>query len=550
MQMTGWIFRRLWVGLIVAGFAAAAAQVESSAKLLQKPAQGKPLVVEVELRIPQGLHVYRSEDNFFGVEDQASQNLGPTLIEHSPTQQYRDPFSKETIEVFGAGVAKIRLIRGATGKLGDSWSWSGKFTSQACSDTACFPPQSVSFSFAGKVGGESGAATASGRTDAESAVAESADWQNLLDGFTVRDRVVGYVPAQTFLKFLAGAESGAKQKTFLERLEESSVWWLVLLVLIGGVALNLTPCVLPMIPVNLAIIGGGSEPGTNRRGFLLGLVYGAAIAVVYGVLGLVAVLTGASFGTLNASPWFNLVIAVVFVLLGVAMLDVFMIDFSRFGGGLQLTRHFRKGSLGLAMFMGGVAALLAGACVAPVVIAVILLSAKLYLAGNYAGLALPFVLGVGMALPWPLAGAGLGLLPKPGGWMVKVKYVLAGFIFLMAGYYGVLSVRLFQDRGAQVQPVAVSADEAPADVWLTELAPALSLAKRENKLVLVDFWATWCKSCKTMERTTLSDARVRQRLAGFVKVKIQAEDPREPTIKAMMSRLGALGLPTYVVLAP
>ena len=71
--------------------------------------------------------------------------------------------------------------------------------------------------------------------------------------------------------------------------------------------------------------------------------------------------------------------------------------------------------------MGAVAALLAGACVAPVVIQVVLFSSNLYATGTTIALALPFVLGVGMAMPWPIAGAGLASLPKPGAWMVRVK---------------------------------------------------------------------------------------------------------------------------------
>ena len=71
--------------------------------------------------------------------------------------------------------------------------------------------------------------------------------------------------------------------------------------------------------------------------------------------------------------------------------------------------------------MGAVAALLAGACVAPVVIQVVLFSSNLYATGTTIALALPFFLGVGMAIPWPIAGAGLAALPKPGVWMVRVK---------------------------------------------------------------------------------------------------------------------------------
>ena len=116
---------------------------------------------------------------------------------------------------------------------------------------------------------------------------------------------------------------------------------ILLLILIGGLALNLTPCVLPMVPINLAIIGAGAQAGSRRRGFLLGSTYGAAMALVYGVLGLIVILTAGTFGTINASPWFNAGIAVLFVVLGLAMFDVFDIDFSRFSSGMRAPTRAR-----------------------------------------------------------------------------------------------------------------------------------------------------------------------------------------------------------------
>jgi thiol:disulfide interchange protein len=66
------------------------------------------------------------------------------------------------------------------------------------------------------------------------------------------------------------------------------------------------------------------------------------------------------------------------------------------------------------------------------------------------GLALPFVLGLGMALPWPFAGAGLSFLPKPGAWMVKVKYGFGMIIFGFAAWYGYVGLGL---SGEQMEPV-------------------------------------------------------------------------------------------------
>ena len=109
--------------------------------------------------------------------------------------------------------------------------------------------------------------------------------------------------------------------------------------------------------------------------------------------------------------------------------------------------------------MGAVSALLAGACVAPVVIQVVLFSSSLYVNGTHLALALPFFLGVGMALPWPIVGAGLSRLPKPGPWMVRVKHGFGVLILGTAMYYGYLAYTLFADRWVDASAVTSSVQE-------------------------------------------------------------------------------------------
>jgi thiol:disulfide interchange protein len=324
---------------------------------------------------------------------------------------------------------------------------------------------------------------------------------------------------------------------------------ILLLVLLDGLALNLMPCVLPMIPINLAIIGAGAGSGSRSRGFLLGGAYGAAMALVYGVLGVVVIMTAGTFGTINASPWFNVAIAVIFVALALAMFDVFEIDLSRFSGSIG-TDPSKRGSVPVAFVMGGVAALLAGACVAPVVIQVVLFSSDLYARGTVAALALPFLLGIGMAVPWPLAGAGLTALPKPGAWMVRVKQGFGVLILATAAYYGYLAYGLFADRWVDAKQVAASVEEKLKAGWHASLVEGLAAAQREQKPVLVDMWATWCKNCLVMDETTLADASVKTALDGYVKVKLQAEQPDEEPARSIMARFDAVGLPTYVILHP
>ncbi|MEZ5285062.1 MAG: thioredoxin family protein [Vicinamibacterales bacterium] len=196
------------------------------------------------------------------------------------------------------------------------------------------------------------------------------------------------------------------------------------------------------------------------------------------------------------------------------------------------------------------AALLAGACVAPVVIQVVLFSSNLYATGTTLALALPFFLGIGMAIPWPLAGAGTASLPKPGPWMVRVKQAFGVLILGTAVYYGYLSYELFANRWVDADEVASSVEEMLKEGWHPTLASGLAEAEREGKPVLIDMWATWCKNCLTMDKTTLVDPSVKQALDGYVKVKFQAEQPDEPPAVDVMKRFNAVGLPAYVILRP
>ena len=367
-----------------------------------------------------------------------------------------------------------------------------------------------------------------------------------LEQFVVAGTTVGYLGSDDFLQFIRDAEAGVVQKGLFDGRGPLAI---VLIVFLGGLALNLTPCVLPMIPINLAIIGAGSQAGSRGRGFLLGSVYGTGMAFVYGVLGLVVVLTAGTFGTINSSPWFNLAIAVVFVVLALAMFDVIVIDFSSLGSRFRVSEEGR-GTLLVAFTMGGIAALLAGACVAPVVVQVVLLSSNMYAAGTTAALALPFVLGVGMALPWPIAGAGIGALPRPGAWMVRIKQVFGVVILATALYYGYESYLLFSNRWVDASEVSASVEEKLKAGWQPVLADGLAAASAEGKPVLIDLWATWCKNCLVMDQTTLANQDVTAALSGYVKIKLQAEDLDQSPAKEVLRRVTSSGLPTYVILKP
>jgi len=493
------------------------------AEVVAAPGGGRELVVTVT--VPEGHYLYAEE-----LKVSVGNATITPLVLPEPEAKF-DPFQEATVDVFAHDMA-LRYRLDGPDDVVVTVDYMG------CNEALCFLPQSRQFRL-GPAGGELGGG------EVAPAGALPAGDGGVFAGLRLTGRDAGYQSVDEFLAFLQRVDAGqGMQRGRLEALVAGSGIWIgILAILLGGVALNLTPCVLPMIPVNLAIIGAGSHSGSHRRGFMLGAIYGLGIALVYGVLGLVVALTGAQFGQLNASPWFNLGIAVLFVGLALAMLGVFNLDFSRFQPGGPTAR--RHGPFVTAFVFGGVAALLAGACVAPVVISVLVLATEFYQRGSQGALLLPFVLGLGMALPWPFAGAGLALLPKPGRWMERVKIGFGVVILVAAGYYGHLGVTLLRVSSLARDAAPVSAS---GDFWQTSPQAAVEEARRTGRPLFVDFWATWCKNCMAMDATTLKDPAVRAALEPYVRLKYQAEDLRDPATKQVLESLGIRGLPAYVAM--
>ena len=490
--------------------------------------------LSVNFKIEEGNYLYEDQ-----IQVEAPEGVKLIPVDIPKPEMKKDPFSGADTKVYKHDMTFKYSVENLMDK---PLKLTVKY--QGCNAETCFIPQTQEFTLT--PGKEAGVDTPipssspSGEASEKPAAPDKPDWQTMATGFRVVDRGVGYRPPKDFLAFLDKAESEEP----LEKGEKpQNIFITLILILLGGIALNLTPCVLPMIPINLMIIGAGATASSKSRGFALGGAYGLGITLAYGILGLIVVLTGSKFGALNSSPWFNLIIAIVFIILTLAMFNVFVIDLTKYSGNVNVGGEKSKGSYFAALAMGAVSALLAGACVAPVVISVLLLAGTLYAAGNYLGLLLPFLLGLGMAIPWPFAGAGLSFLPKPGMWMEKVKYVFGVIILLFALYYGFTAYKLFTYKPEKIQV-------ASSEGWISSLEEGLETAKRENKPVIIDFWASWCKNCSALDKNTFKNPEVKKRLDKYVRVKYQAEKPDESPAKEIMDYYGAVGLPTYVILEP
>ena len=499
-------------------------------------------VVQVAFGVPTNHFLYHDKLHFeLGEAGLSSFNLPEPVV-------VTDKFSGKQKHVFGSAFVASATLP-AAGPAGTLLT----VRYQGCDEANCFFPEELKFVLSAN--GEVVALAQEQEPTADTAETSvsSSSWRTLVEDFTVSARGSGYLNEKEFLAFLDKAESG---QVASEEKQAGGFLGLLLaagLILLGGLALNLTPCVLPMIPINIAIIGAGAQASSKKRGFALGATYAAGMAVAYGALGAIVMLTGSKFGTINSSPWFNLIIALVFVVLALGMFDVLTIDLSRFQGQSGgASNGGSKSKFVAAYSMGTVAALLAGACVAPVVISVLLQATTFYNQGVIAGLFLPFLLGIGMGLPWPFAGAGLSFLPKPGRWMTRVKYGFGVFIALFALYYGQLSLGLFRSNDGVLTASAStpSGQNEPTVALGEQLAQALTEARATGRPVFIDFWASWCKNCSAMEHTTFAAAPVKERLAAFREVRLQAERPNRSPAKEVLDYFNVLGLPSYIVLTP
>ncbi|MFA6101266.1 MAG: cytochrome c biogenesis protein CcdA [Victivallaceae bacterium] len=479
--------------------------------------------IEISVNIPPGHYLYQAQTQI-ELKDFTGRSLPPYSLPAAVIHD--DPFSGK-VKIFPSGGKAVwTFLSPDVGAYVAVINYLGCKDKTADSPELCFPPETQRIVISGEISEENPA------PDVAAPMPEQLS--KLLSTFKIERAASGYLSADAFESFLS--EDAVSEKSIFS---DKSMLMIILLILAGGLGLNLTPCVLPMVPVNLAIIGAGSQAGSKKKGFLLGAIYGAGIALAYGGLGIIAVLTGAKFGALNSQAWFNFAVAAVFIALALAMFDIFSIDFSRFGAKFS-PKDSQRGRLVTAFLMGIIAALLAGACVAPVVIAVLLYSARVYSEGNPAGLLLPLLLGTGMALPWPLVGAGMTAIPKPGAWMVRVK-IMFGILIAAAGlWYAYTGVTLLPSKTS----AAVAEEQIPA------LEAALARSTSEKKQVLIDFGASWCKNCTKMESTTFKDPDVIRKLDDFIVVKFNAEKMEDKDIKPVLDYFKIIGLPTYVIISP
>jgi thiol:disulfide interchange protein DsbD len=353
----------------------------------------------------------------------------------------------------------------------------------------------------------------------------------------------------------------------------------LLIIFLGGLALNLTPCVYPLIPITISYFGA-QVSGSKIQSIFMGVFYALGMAVTYSALGLIAALTGSIFGQALQNPIIIVVIALVFIALALSMFGLYEI---RIPQKLALASNKNRSGFFGSFIMGLLVGFIAAPCIGPFVLSLLVhvgqVGKPLY------GLLLFAVLSFGLGLPYIILAAfssSLNKLPRSGEWMIGVK-VIFGFVLIGMALYTILPLApesvatvvmgaylifacayliLIDKKGANSKVytkikyiIAIAGiiwgaftlkpQERTYEVdWqnINSLEMIQKSIKDNNKPVMIDFYADWCAQCKELDKYTYTDKEVSELSKSFNNIKIDLTK----AIPEIETKFEIRGLPVVV----
>ncbi|MFQ5719507.1 MAG: cytochrome c biogenesis protein CcdA [Acidobacteriota bacterium] len=422
---------------------------------------------------------------------------------------------------------------------------SGKLDYQPCSTRICLPPAEVTFSIEIPVVSLTQPVTP--------------QWPEVFAQFG------GVVAAGTDSApgEGAGAVEGATPLVFLA-------------LFLGGLALNLTPCVYPLIPITLGFFGG--QVGRSTLGtFGLASLYVLGMATTYSTMGVVVALTGGMFGAALQNPWVLSGVGGILILLSLSQFGLY--EF-RIPGTQRLGS--RRGAAG-AYLMGLVVGVVAAPCLGPFVLGLLVTVAQ---EGNAVlGFWKFFVLSLGLGTPYLFLGgfsAGLSLLPRAGEWMDGIKHLFGHALLATAAWF--IGQSLPGPYGFWLLPASLTAsalwlvfyERSSRAAWFVAVRTAVALvaislaawwvwpagstrlafddysaravddARDQGKPVLLDFTADWCVPCREYEHNVFTDPRVIDAAADLITLQADLTRTSSSAVQDLIAKYDIYGPPTIL----
>jgi thioredoxin:protein disulfide reductase len=360
-------------------------------------------------------------------------------------------------------------------------------------------------------------------------------------------------------------------------------------VFLGGIALNLTPCVYPLIPVTASYFGGRSKSG-ERQGYLIlhGFLYILGISFMNSTLGVTSALTGRLMGSILQHPAVLIFVSSVLFLMALNFFGFWELRIPAFLSPVISKSH--TGYTG-SLFMGLILGIVAAPCIGPFIIGLLTMVAQrgdpLY------GFLIFFSLSIGLGLPLfflSMFAGTLGRLPRSGEWLLWIRY-LFGWIMLGMAFYFITPVFSRHETGTYILAlVTLSAGihlgflttigqnvrafvflkkfigvlsviftlilvlpillEGPGVAWKPFSQISLAEAKSSGKPVIIDFYADWCTPCRDLEKKTFHDQNIVRESEKFIMIKVDVTRKGDQGAIQLLEKYNVKGVPTVIFLDP
>ncbi len=524
--------------------------------------------VEVFFLCPPGTHIYAERTAVsFPFEKEIT-----AAVFSKGTVKF-DKFEERELEIFTGTATAVSHLRAASRASAEIFPLAIAVEYQGCETEFCYFPQAETL----RVAPDAAAAAAAATVAPEAADASS-----------------------------AGQTGGGVD--FASRIAKQGLFVTYLGVFLSGILLSFTPCVFPIIPITVGVIGARGA-GSVSRGFFLSLVYVFGMALTYAVLGLVAAQTGALFGSMLQNPFVIGFVAFVLTALALSMFGLYEIQLPPSLAG-RLSGGGTGGGFVGVFFMGIIAGLVASPCVGPVILGLLIYIATT--GSLLLGFTLLFTLGLGMGLLFLVIGTfsgSLSSLPRAGLWMDRVKEVFGVLLIAMALYFirpivdktlfagvtGIMCLVLagfggvfeatgsgWMDRARRTvllvllaagialtggalrdsgfllaagpRGAASSAGGSGSDgahdtgiTWIASETDGIAAARTAGRPTIIDFTANWCLVCHEIDEAVFHDPRVVAAASDFVAIRLDFTRV-DDTVRGLQSKYGVRGLPMVLFL--
>lgn len=478
-------------------------------------------------------------------------------------------FSENKIRVYEGEIIIGYSVLPVSGLANGEYPLPIKFNYQSCDNSVCYPPKTVALDLKVKINNENPSKTfvnndIFGKIDfSKPTVIKSAETK-----LSENPRTEGENPDEN------------KVSNFIE---ERGLFLGLFFIFLGGLALNLTPCIYPLIPITISYFGAQAS-GNRFQSVMMGVFYALGMAVTYSALGLFAALTGSLLGTALQNPFVIIFVALILVALASSMFGLWEI---RVPQKLAMAGNKNRSGLFGSLLMGLLVGFIAAPCIGPFVLSLLVYVGKI---GNpFMGFLLFFVLSIGLGLPYIFLAtfsSSISKLPRSGEWMEGVKIIfglilvgmglntlaplinkeLFSIIFplyiVLAGIYLLLidkkgkTSNVFSKIKIVIAIVAViygtwglkpEKQTEKVDWKMLGSVQDIENSIQTKKMpVMIDFYADWCAQCKELDEYTYIDKNVVDLSKSLNNIKIDLT--KENT--AITDKYGIKGLPVVIFMNP